>query len=56
MVSCKELFGHDLLTNWEPATLSNPTKVGEHHAFPLLTTALFVATGKYLMQIPVDMM
>ena len=45
-VSSKELFGHDLLTNWEPATLSNPTKVGEHHAFPSLTTALFAATGK----------
>jgi hypothetical protein len=38
-------FGHDLLTNWEPATLSNPTKVGEHRAFPLLTTILFAATG-----------
>ncbi len=44
----RSFFCHDLLTNWEPATLSNPTKVGEHRAFPSLTTALYAATGKNL--------
>ncbi len=43
----RSFFGHVLLTNWEPATLSNPTKVGEHRAFPLLTNALFAATGDF---------
>jgi hypothetical protein len=46
-VSSKKLFGPDLLTNWEPATLFNPTKVGERHAFPLPPTALFAATGNF---------
>jgi hypothetical protein len=50
--SSKEHFGHDLLTNWEPATLSNPTKVGEHRAFPSLTTALFAA--KVIFHLPME--
>jgi hypothetical protein len=48
----RSFFGHDLLKNWEPATLSNPTNVGEHRAFPSLTTAFFAVTGKKLVCIP----
>ncbi len=46
-VLVRSIFGHDSLTIWSEPHLSNPTKVGEQSAFPLLVTALFAATGDF---------
>ena len=36
-----------ICSQFEPATLSNPTKVGEQSAFPSLPSASFAATGDF---------